>query len=114
MELLTHAHCERVTGANGHSNYEGGSSKGIYAGHTTYGGQGNGFVGTQANCLDLGTVIRENPCASAIAAGAIGGSTSVPGLVRGVVAGAITGGCFSGGNGNGGGSGNNYGGQCTW
>ncbi|GEM_PF-872461 len=115
MELLTHEQCEQVTGASGAYDpaYAGASSRHSQSG-IAYGGQANGFLGTQSNCLDLGTVISENPCATGIIAGAIAGSTSLPGVVRGVVAGAITGQCFSGGNGNGGGSGSNYGGQCTW
>jgi len=113
MEILNKTQCERVSGANANSNYEGGARNG---GHTTYGGQGGGFVGTQSNGLDLGSVISNNPCATGIVAGLITGSGSLAGTVRNVVAGALTGQCFSAGNGNGngGGSGNDYGAQCTW
>lgn len=114
MEMLSQAQCEMVAGANGGGNYESFNNPKNYTGHTTYGGQGNGFVGTQSNGLDLGSVISNNPCATGIVAGAIAGSGSWAGIAKGVVAGALTGQCFSGGNGNGGGSGNNYGGQCTW
>lgn len=58
MEILNKTQCERVSGANANSNYEGGARNG---GHTTYGGQGGGFVGTQSNGLDLGSVISNNP-----------------------------------------------------
>lgn len=103
MEELKQAQLDMVSGANGHSNYEGGgrSYSGYNGGHPSYGGQGNGFVGTQANGLDLGSVIRDNPCAATIVTGIISGSTSWGGVVRGVVAGAIA--CAATGNGNGGG-----------
>jgi len=112
MELLNKAQLVNVTGANGGSNYESFNNPKNYTGHTSYGGQGGGFVGTNSCGLDLGSIIRDNPCASSLVTGIISGSTSWGGVARGVAAGAIA--CAATGNGNGGGVGNNYGGQCTW
>lgn len=111
METLYNAQLKMVAGASGAYDpaYAGASAHQSQHG---YGGQANGFVGTQSNCLDLGSIISNNPCASGIVAGAISGSSSWVNVARGVVAGALT--CVASGNGNGGGSGNNYGGQCTW
>ena len=52
--------------------------------HTTYGGQGGGFVGTNSCGMDLGNLIRNNPCVAGIVAGALSGATSVPGLFAGL------------------------------
>lgn len=113
MEFLYEEHLKIVAGASGAYDpaYAGAGARQSQHG---YGGQANGFVGTQSNCLDLGSVIRDNPCATGIVTGIIAGSGSWAGIAKSVAAGALTGQCFSGGNGNGGGSGNNYGGQCTW
>ncbi|MDH1168983.1 hypothetical protein [Pantoea agglomerans] len=111
MEFLYEEHLKIVAGASGAYDPAGAGARQSQHG---YGGQANGFVGTQSNCLDLGSVIRDNPCATGIVAGIIAGSGSWAGIAKSVAAVALTGQCFSGGNGNGGGSGNNYGGQCTW
>lgn len=113
MEFLYEEQLQMITGASGAYDpaYAG---AGAHQSQHGYGGQANGFVGTQSNCLDLGSIIRDNPCATGIIAGVIAGSGSWASTAKSVAAGALTGQCFSGGNGNGGGSGNNYGGQCTW
>lgn len=110
MEFLYEEHLKIVVGANGAYDpaYAGAGARQSQHG---YGGQANGFVGTKSNCLDLGSIIRDNPCASSLVTGIISGSNSWGGVVRGVVTGAIT--CAATGSGNGGGAGNNYGGQCT-
>lgn len=112
MEVLNNAQWVMIAGASGAYDpaYAGAGSR--QSQHGGYGGQGNGFVGTQSNCLDLQSIIRNNPCASSLFTGIVAGSTSWGGVVRGVVAGSIA--CAATGNGNGGGTGNNYGGQCTW
>lgn len=112
MEMLNKAQLIMTAGASGAYDpaYAGASAR--RSQHGGYGGQANGFVGTNSCGLDLGSIIRDNPCASSIVTGVIAGSNSWAGVVRGVAAGAIA--CAASGNGNGGGSGSNYGGQCTW
>ena len=113
MEILKKAQLDMVAGANGGGNYESfNNPKNYNTGNVSYGGQGGGFVSTNPNGMDLGSIIRDNPCAASMVTGVISGSTSWGGVARGVVAGEIA--CAATGNGNGGGSGNNYGGQCTW
>ena len=115
MEFLNKAQLVNVAGANGGGNYESFNNPKNYTGHTSYGGQGGGFVGTNSAGLDLGSVIDENKCVVGIATGILAGSSNWASAIKGGLAGATTGGCFSNGNGNGGGSGsNNIGGQCTW
>lgn len=112
MEILDREQLKIISGANANSGYESFNSSRNYSGHTNYGGQGAGFVGTHSCGMDLGSIIRDNPCVSSIVTGVISGSTSWGGVARGIAAGAIS--CAATGNGNGGGTGNNYGGQCTW
>ncbi|MGJ0192321.1 hypothetical protein ACR6A7_08270 [Pantoea sp. RRHST58] len=115
MELLNKSQLVNVAGANGGGNYESFNNPNNYTGHTRYGGQGGGFVGTNSAGLDLGSLIDANKCVISIATGIFAGSSNWASAIKGGLAGAITGGCFSNGNGNGGGSGsNNIGGQCTW
>ncbi|CAK6493183.1 hypothetical protein PANNVG_01838 [Pantoea sp. Nvir] len=114
MEILNKAQLVKVAGANGGGNYESFNNPSNYTGHTSYGGQGGGFVGTHSGGLDLGSVIRDNPCAVGIIGGALSGAPSVPNAIKNGLIGAVTGQCFSNGNGNGGGSGHDYGAQCTW
>jgi len=115
MEILNKASVYRVSGANGGGNYESFNNPRNYTGHTSYGGQGSGFVGTNSAGLDLGTILDSNRCIVGIASGMFGGSSSWANAIKGGIAGAVAGGCFSGGNGNGGGVGSNsIGGQCTW
>lgn len=115
MELLNTVQLQTVAGANGGGNYESFNNPKNYSGHTSYGGQGGGFVGTNSCGLDLGSVIDNNQCVVGIAMGVLAGSGSWPNAIKSGLAGAVIGGCFSGGNGNGGGTGsNNIGGQCTW
>lgn len=113
MEKLTSVQFSRVAGASGGYDPSHAGASAWQSQHG-YGGQANGFAGTNSNCLDFGTLIRENQCAIGIAGGFIAGYGSWANIAKSVAAGALTGQCFSGGNGNGGGSGNNYGGQCTW
>jgi len=114
MEILNKAQLVKVAGANGGGNYESFNNPKNYTGHTSYGGQAGGFVGTNSCGLDLGSVIRDNPCAVGIIGGALSGAPSVPNAIKNGLIGAVTGQCFSNGNGNGGGSGHDYGAQCTW
>ncbi len=113
MEMLNKAQLIMTAGASGAYDpaYAGASAR--RSQHGGYGGQANGFVGTNSCGLDLGSIIRDHPCATGIIAGAISGAGSLPAMAKGIAGGALTG-CFAGGNGNGGGSGSNYGGQCTW
>jgi len=65
MEFLYEEHLKMVAGASGAYDpaYAGAGARQSQHG---YGGQANGFVGTQSNCLDLGSIIRNNPCATGI------------------------------------------------
>lgn len=83
-------------------------------GHTTYGGQGGGFVGANSCGMDLGNLIRNNPCVVGIVTGALSGASSVPGAIRGAVIGSIGGMCYSDSKGGDNSSGGNYGAQCSW
>lgn len=113
MEILHDAHLKVVAGASGAYDPAYAEASARQSQHGGYGGQANGFVGTNSCGLDLSSIIRDNPCATGIIAGAISGAGSLPGMAKGIAGGALTG-CVAGGNGNGGGSGSNYGGQCTW
>ncbi|WP_288475979.1 hypothetical protein [uncultured Pantoea sp.] len=111
MEFLNNGQLKLVAGASGaYDPAHAGAS--AWQSQHGYGGQANGFAGTKSNCLDLVSVIRDNPCTSSLVTGIVSGSNSWAGLVRGIISGAI--GCAATGNGNGGGTGSNYGGQCTW
>ena len=118
MRLLNKKQLTQVTGANKNSSWEGywGHTGGSFSeGHTTYGGQGGGFVGTNSYGMDLGNLIKNNTCVAGIVTGALSGASSVPGVIRGAVLGSIAGMCYSDSKagGNIGGS-KNYGAQCTW
>lgn len=83
MEFLHAEQLKMVTGASGAYDpaYAGAGARLSQHG---YGGQANGFTGTQSNCLDLGSVIRDNPCATGIVAG----SGAWAGIAKSVAAGA--------------------------
>ena len=63
---------------------------------TSYGGQGDGFVGTSSNGLGLGELSKlQNNCFNGIVGGAMGGSLAgLAGAAIGTIGGAIGGGCF--------------------
>lgn len=69
MEILNEEQLKMVAGGNGGGNYESFNNPRNYTGHTSYGGQGGGFVGTNSNGLDLGSIIRDNPLKLALLLG---------------------------------------------
>lgn len=112
MREVTIAEQKIVTGAGANSATERvGHMKNF--GGIPYGGQANGFVGTQSNGMDLTTLVTENACAAGIIGGLVAGGPSVPGAIRGVIGGSIAGQCYSGGNGGGGGTGSSNSGGCS-
>ncbi len=118
MKLLNKKQLALVTGASrngGWEGYWGRSGGGFNKGHTTYGGQGGGFVGTNSCGIDLGNLIKNNTCASGVISGVLSGAPSLPVITRGAVIGSIAGMCYSDSNGGGrSNSGGDYGAQCTW
>lgn len=123
ISVLSFSELNNVSGANANSGFEPDYSRRSNSKGISYGGQANGFVGTQSHGLSLSELSEAHPCATGVIGGAI--SASLGGLASaamGAVGGGIAGGCLNNnrsGNGNGGGTGSNSsncssGNDCSW